>query len=867
MKYDASDLPYVYILTAFISVIAGFYYAKLEKKLSVQKLLKTTMLFVLAIVVFFLILIKFGDSKLSFMGIMVFKDMIWMFVGIEFGILSGFMFNIRQGKRLFGLLMSGEILAGIIGGLSVGVLLDYMETINLLFISGATLMASFALLLNVLKKFSSKFAIEDASKESSQENNASRLVLFKNRYYVLFFAVSILAFFIFYFIDYVFYFKVDEKFADEKELASFFGIFFALLSIVNLFSSLFVSGAALSRFGVAFGLLAIPVLALLGASSLLIAATLSAGVGFVILIVVKLLNEVLDVSILNPTFKLLYKSIPTNKRMKVLAFRETIIEPITMGLAGLALLGASMFEGLNIVYYLIISMSVAWLILNKRLKQEYVKSLKELLTNREVFSDDLLLAGIDDKLFLDGLQSENEVEVAYCLNALVKKGHSRLEELLAELISHKSHIVRLNALRFVSNLELKNLIDSLEERIGVENDSEVFGELLKTYAKLATFESIKTIAKFINSENLVIREGAIIALLDYARGEGVLLAQTALNELFKSDDKKDKISALNILKRMKTPGFHEAIEASLRSEDADVKTLAISAVGNLKIEKFLPVLLKTLDEDEYRNAGVLALIKFGDSIFDSLIERFDSLEALSARLGLVKIFAAMKTERSYKFLLDNLNDPILGDAILEKLFEINYVSKDAKSTKILLVKNVKKILSSLNILDSLNKKDYPNSYKVLEELTSKKVANLFLILGFAHPKDILTQCGLNYKSRSKEKKAYAVEVLDNVISREMKKIVLPVLDDISLNKKMLSYPSEFQQKKYEENEFFKTALEDDSNHPLLKISLLYEIGKNARSDYLQIAKELSEHKNDVVRETALWTLSQFNQKEKNATND
>ena len=860
MKYNTSELPYVYMLTAFISVIVGFFYAKLEEKLSVQKLLKITMLFVLTIVLFFLVLLKFGDSKLSFMGIMVVKDMLWMFVGMEFGILSGFMFNIRQGKRLFGLLMSGEILAGVVGGFSVGVLLDYVETLNLLFISGATLIASFFLLLNILNKFSSKFVIENESEKVSQKNNASYSVLFKNRYYVLFFAVSILAFFIFYFIDYVFYFKVEEKFTNEKELASFFGMFFALLNIVNLFSSLFVSGAALSRFGVAFGLLAIPLMAFVGASSLLIAATLSAGVGFVILIVIKLLNEVLDVSILNPTFKLLYKSIAANRRMKVLAFRETIIEPITMGVAGLALLGVSMFEGLSMVYCLIIVMAVVWLILNKQLKQEYVKSLKELLTQREVFSDDLLLDGIDEKLFLSGLQSENEVEVIYCLKALVKKGYSNLEELLTILSSHDSGVVRLNALQLIANLELKRLIGVLESRLSVEKNPKVFNELLKTYAKLATFESIETIAKFIRNENPIIREGSIIALLDYTGDDGVFVAQTAINELFESNDREDKISALNILKNMKTLGFDKALEESLRSEDREIKTLAISAVGNVKIEKFLPVLLETLDENEYRNAGVMALIKFGDSILDLLIKHFNVEEALSARLGLIKIFAAIKTERSYKFLLGNVNNPLLGDAILEKLFEINYVSKDAKYTKLLLVKNVKEILLNLSALDSFNKKDYPNSYIVFEELTSKKVANLFLILGFAYPKEVLLQCRLNYKSHSKETKAYAVEVLDNIVSPEMKKIVLPVLDDISLGKKMLSYSSEFQQKKYEEDAFFRNILEDDSSYPILKISLLYEIGQNSRSEYYDITQKLCKDKNAIVRETALWTLSQFNQR-------
>lgn len=860
MKYNTSELPYVYILTAFISVIAGFYYAKLEEKLSIAKLLKITMLFVLGIVVFFLILIKFSDTKLAFMGIMVFKDMIWMFVGIEFGILSGLLFNIRQGKRLFGLLMSGEILAGIVAGLSVGILLDYIETINLLFISAITLTASFFLLLNILNKFSAKFNLDAMSKEELKENNSSYMALFKNKYYILFFSISILAFFIFYFIDYVFYFKVEAKFTNEKELASFFGMFFALLNTVNLFSSLFVSGAMLSRFGVTFGLLAIPVLALVGTSSLLFSMMLSAGIGFIILIAVKLLNEVLDISILNPTFKLLYKSIATNQRMKVLAFRETIIEPVTMGMAGLLLLGISMFEGVEIIYYLIIFMAIAWLILGKYLKQEYVKSLKKLLIQRQIFSDDLLLVGIDENLFLNGLKSENEIEVVYCLNALVKIAYTDLEKLLISLSSHKSHIVRLNVLEHIEKLEFVSLISTLESRIDTEKNPEVLNKLLTTYCKLATFESIEKVSKFITNDNPTIQEGAIVGLLDYTGVDGILVAGVELNKLFESENKQDKIIALNILKHMKIPSFYKALKESLQSEDREIKTVAITAVGNLKIEKFLPNLLNTLDKDEYRNTSILALIKFGDSILNLLINHFKAVDILNTRLALVKIYVAMKTEDSYRFLLEHIYDPLLQNTILEKLFEINFISRDTDFIKLLLTNNVKEILLNLSILDALNKKNYPNSYQVLKELTDKKVSNLFSILGFIYPKEVLLQCRLNYKSNSKEQKAYAVEMIDNIVSIEMKKIILPILDDISLHKKTLSYSDEFKQKEYKEKDFFKNVLEDDTSFLILKISLLYEIGQNRKSEYLSIVQKLAKHKNNIVQETAMWTLSQFNQR-------
>jgi len=169
MEYNISELPYVYIIASVLSVFMGVLFAKLEKKLNLQKLLKISLYFVLAMIIAFFILIKFNDSKLSFMGIMVFKDILWMFVGMEFGILTGIIFDIRQGKRLFGLLMTGEILSGILGGLSISYILDYIETIDLLLISSLTLILSIILLGKIVKTFEKRF--NDDNADTDDENS------------------------------------------------------------------------------------------------------------------------------------------------------------------------------------------------------------------------------------------------------------------------------------------------------------------------------------------------------------------------------------------------------------------------------------------------------------------------------------------------------------------------------------------------------------------------------------------------------------------------------------------------------------------------------------------------------------------------
>lgn len=856
MQYDTQTLPYVYMLTAVVSVISGYTYSKIEERVSIIKLLKISMLFVIAVVLFFLVLIKFSDSKLSYFGIMVAKDLVWMFVAMEFGILTGMIFNIRQGKRLFGLLMSGEILAGAIGGFSVGGILNLISTIDLLYISMATLSLSYLLLNYILNKFVHRFE-EDDEEVASQECSGSYATLLKNRYYFLFFGVSILAFFIFYFIDYIFYYSVEKHFSNEKDLASFFGVFYAALNIINLISSLFVSAPMLNRFGLAFGILAIPALAFIGTTSLIVTTLASLGIGFFILISLKLLNEVFDISILNPTFKVLYQSIPVKQRMKVLAFRETIIEPMAMGVAGLLLLGISMLEGIDVVYYVMIVMSILWFVLGKSLKVYYVKSLEKLLHQRDLFSNDLLLEDIDVQVFLNGINSSDKIEVIYCLDALIKLEYSDIDSILTKLLAHENSEVRLNVLEQIQKLHKDQLTEVLHDKIDSEDDPQVLDKLLKLYCEFARVDAIEKLTPYLYHENIVIKEAAIVALLQYGGIDGILIAGSLLNKLFESESRDDKLSALKILTKMNVPSFYKPLKELLNSEDKEIKTISIQVVGNLKIKKFLPHLLKYLESDTYRNSVLQALVKFEGTIFHDLTLHFKNIDTLKSKQALIKVFSLMKREESFNFLLENSNNPHLHDTIIGRLSQVAYATKDEALIEKLLLINIKSILFYLSISKHLNETSFSNSLQIIKEIIEKKADNIFQILGFLFPKPMMLQASLNYKSNSSDKRAYAVEIIDNMISKSLKKSVLPILEEISFEKKLIYYEALAFNKVHTEAESVKYILEDESIPLILKLSTLYEVGKNGKKEYIDQIKLLSNNKDVDLQETALWVTKKL----------
>ena len=852
MEYNVATLPYVYISTAIISVISGYFYTKLENNLNITKLLQITMLFVMSVMVFFLLLIKFTDSKLAYMGIMVSKDLVWMFIGMEFGILAGMIFNIRQGKRLFGVLMSGEILAGVLGGLSISVILKYIDTVNLLFISVITLIFSFILLNYILKKYSYRF--KEEVQEDFEDTSLTYKAIFKNKYYTLFFVISVLSFFIFYFIDYLFYYYVESKFTNEKELASFFGVFYAVLNIVNLFSSLFISGLVLSRYGIIFGILVIPILAIIGASSLMVAAMLSLGVAFVILIVVKLFNEVFDVSILGPTFRVLYQSIPLRQRMKVIAFRETIIEPITMGLAGLALIGISMFESVELVYFSIFFISLVWIALGKKLKEQYILTLDKLLNQREVFVGELLSDDIDKNMFINGTKSSNDLEVIYCVDSLIKVEYKEIDAILKNLLSHESIQVRLSILDHIDKLDKDNLCEDISLRLDTEKNPEVLNRALKLYCRLGAVDSVEKTSQFIDSEDQVIKEGAIVGLLQFGGIDGVLVAGKVLNTLFASESKVDKMSALNILMHASIPSFYKVLKESLHSEDPEIKSVTIKVVGNLKVKALIPDLLINLESDKYRSITTQSLMKFGSKIFQELSIFFQETSYINSRLALIKVFSRMKNDEAHNFLVPYIKEPLLCDDILHALFNTNFFTRDTKLIQELILGEIQKILYYLDVYSTASREAFSNSYLVVNELIVQNTENVFFILGLRYPKEMILQAMINYKSDSKDTRAYTVEVIDNMLSKGTKNIILPILEDIAVEKKFSNYSYEASTS---EDEFIHKVLEDENFPLILRLSFIYEIGKNKDINYLDNIKKLIDDENTDIKQTSIWTLSQL----------
>ncbi|MGB5793241.1 hypothetical protein [Poseidonibacter sp.] len=132
------------------------------------------------------------------------------------------------------------------------------------------------------------------------------------------------------------------------------------------------------------------------------------------------------------------------------------------------------------------------------------------------------------------------------------------------------------------------------------------------------------------------------------------------------------------------------------------------------------------------------------------------------------------------------------------LFNNNCKINNEDQIKNILENSVKDTLNKLTLLNILNEKKYANSYLVLKEIIDTKIENIFLILGFLHQNNLLSQVISNYKSKNINLRAYSI--------------------------------------------------------------LIYEIGKNIEVKYINLILDFINSKDELIKETAQWANKQLNKK-------
>ena len=336
-NHPEQNLPLAYGAAALAMLAVGRLYSYFEHHWALQRLAVRVLLAVVMLSVVLGVLVWAGHSAVAAVAIMAGYRVIYLLTNLEFWGVSAVVFDVRQGRRLFSVISSGDMPAKALGAvLALLIHADADLPWLLLLAFGAYLGA-----LLVLRTTLGRHVVEvrAAARPLAREQALTgRLrAWFGDSRLVLSLCVSLLGIAaVTTGVEYAFFVHVKHRFHDQAAVMRFVSGVLVVTYLAATFFKLLVSRLALDSVGVRGMLLALPAAVLVGL--VLVSYQGLSGTGTAHLLLwfcgLYLGLEVLRRAVFDPVFLVLFQPLSPPERLAAHSRVKGVFEPLGMGLAG-----------------------------------------------------------------------------------------------------------------------------------------------------------------------------------------------------------------------------------------------------------------------------------------------------------------------------------------------------------------------------------------------------------------------------------------------------------------------------------------------------------------------------------------------------
>ena len=450
-NYSVTSLPYVYV-TAFVTMtLLDIVFSFLARFFSGWQLILTETILILIIILLFRLIFSFGEF--TWIG---FALIVWYRVMSEY-ISGGVMrlalrlFDVRQSKRLFGLISSSEIPANVTGYLLASLLVPVIGTNNLLWIAAFSLAGSLLFLTLLPSQNRNLIAEEKPEDDARNEISQNKLKesvskIFPTPFIGWISVTSFCAMMAFLLIEYAFLNQVDSQYTDQETLVFYLGIILGAAQVIAFLIETFLYNNIQRRFGIRVALSVLPfALGIVTVLSIVGSIFINHALFLVFVwVAIMLVSDSLKTSLYNNTFNSLLQPLPARLKMSGL-FIMGRSSTIAIGITGLLLLAVTAFQQTTLLHYSFILLMVlmGWVFSIIALNKRYVGTLEEVLKKRTIEAEVIEVGDPHTKeLLLAKINSPFSGEALYALDILCKDRSGNMPELLGSLLSHPLPEVR-----------------------------------------------------------------------------------------------------------------------------------------------------------------------------------------------------------------------------------------------------------------------------------------------------------------------------------------------------------------------------------------------------------------------------------------
>ena len=871
----ADNLPLVQF--AF-GILIGFImqgYAAIVGRMPRRWALPMTLGGLVALLVVFWLWFQSGSQWAS-TGFYFFGLILGILVISQFWTLANEVYDPRQAKRLFGFIGGGASLGGIAGS-SLSLQAKAIGTTNLLLVSAALMTVCLVLVVAIIKRERPiiKGSLTGGEDEGVSSSEALKLLRDSKHLQTIALIIAFAA---------IGAAIVEQQLNMATEAAkgqgntdsitSFLGEVQLYTSIIGFVIQVWLVSKIQRYLGIGFALLILPISLGLTGSFMLINGALLAPM------IARVIDTSLRYTVDKTTREILFLPLPNDLKQQAKPFIDVTVDRFAKGLGALLVLVMIKDWGLGLSWQQLswasLTMIGLWIVADLRAKREYQAVFRRTLERQDVAPEALRLSEADLSTIETLVEEQGHPDPRHVLYAIEMLESLNKRHLISPLLlNHESPAVRARALLTVEGATeaLRQRWTPGVERLLKDDEAEVRAAAVRALAIVRGEAAIGLMRPHLDDRDPRLAVTAATALAASSNPEDVDAAEATLERL-SSDSRPSGATArqevAQALGAIAHPRFRRLLVPLMYDPQREVALEAIKSAGRLGGEDyiFVPALVSLLRNRLLKASARQVLVGYGEGVIDTLAYFLrDPDEDIWVRRHIPSTLAQIPSQKTMNVLVDALGegDGFLRFKVINALLRLKQshpaFAVPAERVQPLLVQESNRYFSYLSLHYNLVHKDPAAKESLIARALFEKLGRtldrLYRLLGLLYPWKDISAARWSLEHGDARVKASAAEYLDNLLDSQVRKRVMPVLEDLPIEEKVRRGNLLLKTRVRDAEDSLAQLVHDEDQ--IVAAAAMHFVEQRglwaSLADDLEYALEHRDPKDWYVFEAASWTLA------------
>ena len=798
----ADNIPYVLLVAGFLIGILMTGYAWLVSRLPQRYALSIVQIGMAAMLLAFWFLFQGGGAWVS---------VAFYFVGLLMGVLlisqfwtvANLVYDPRQAKRLFGFIGGGAPLGGIAGS-ALAAMAERIGSVNLLLPSAGLMLLCAAVVAYVVAREGVHVDPAAGAREEQGVNLTEAFSLLRSSRHLQIIALvisfaSIGAAIIEQQLNMA---AQAAKGADATDaITSFLAQVALWTSTIGFVIQVWLTSKIHRHLGIGFALLVLPTGFGISAVVMLLNAALWAPA------LARVLDQSLRYTVDKTTREILFLPLPGDIKMKAKSFVDVTVDRGARAISAILLLVLVQPWGLNLDWqrlsYASILMVGLWMAMSIRAKRGYLAAFRSSIERRDLLAADVRLDGADlstIETLVQELAHPDADRVVYAIDVLESLDKRNLVTPL--LLYHESPKVRARALgalaaarRDIASRWAPNI-----RRLLADPDASVRAGAIAALGAISNEDAASLARPMLDDADPRIRATAAAALAASPDPADRDLAETTLVSLVGNTSEETRAARRDVaaaLRQIADPRFRRLLIPLLYDPAPDVADEAMESVRAGGAEEFVlvPTLVSLLRHRQLKGRARAVLVSYGEAVVDVLGYFLrDPEEDAWVRRHIPATLASIPSQRSVDVLGEALKEPdgflrYKAVSALERLRRGDHqLAFPQEAIEKLALAEGRSYFTYLSLHHNLfGRQLLPRESLLALALEQKMVRTkdrIYRLLTLLYPWRDIAAAQWTLENGDARGRASASEYLDNVLAGQLRKRIMPVLEDLPIEEKV-----------------------------------------------------------------------------------